>query len=109
MHFIRVNIHIIIFVHNLLSQYFALSHRSVQMRLYTLTKRQFVMVFAGFFICFGITLIIGIAGMSLFIFLYIMMLSFNMIFYTSMYRDQERGWYKISYENLTRGSNMQMK
>lgn len=35
---------------------------SVQMRLYTLTKRQFVMVFGGFFTCFIITFIIGLAG-----------------------------------------------
>nr|XP_002734424.1 PREDICTED: transmembrane protein 181-like [Saccoglossus kowalevskii] len=35
---------------------------SVQMRLYTLTKRQFVMVFVGFFLCFFITVLIGIAG-----------------------------------------------
>eukprot|EP00794_Sanderia_malayensis_P000509 gene509-1156_t len=34
----------------------------VQMRLYTLTKRQFVLVFAGFFTCFSITFIIGLAG-----------------------------------------------
>ncbi|XP_063404166.1 transmembrane protein 181-like isoform X1 [Mytilus trossulus] len=36
--------------------------RSVQMRLYALNKRQFVLVFVTFFICFGITLLIGIAG-----------------------------------------------
>ncbi|XP_053397085.1 transmembrane protein 181-like [Mercenaria mercenaria] len=36
--------------------------RSVQMRLYSLNKRQFVMVFFIFFICFGITVLIGIAG-----------------------------------------------
>eukprot|EP00112_Aurelia_sp_Birch-Aquarium-sp1_P026066 Seg900.9 transcript_id=Seg900.9/GoldUCD/mRNA.D3Y31 product="putative ribonuclease P protein subunit 3" protein_id=Seg900.9/GoldUCD/D3Y31 len=35
---------------------------SVQMRLYTLTKRQFVLVFAGFFACFFTTMIIGLAG-----------------------------------------------
>ncbi|XP_065057138.1 transmembrane protein 181-like [Rhopilema esculentum] len=35
---------------------------SVQMRLYTLTKRQFVLVFVGFFSCFVITFIIGLAG-----------------------------------------------
>ncbi|XP_063773714.1 transmembrane protein 181 isoform X2 [Pseudophryne corroboree] len=32
------------------------------MRLYTLSKRYFVLVFVGFFICFGLTLFIGIAG-----------------------------------------------
>jgi predicted PurR-regulated permease PerM len=36
--------------------------RSVQMRLYALHKRQFVGVFAVFFICLFITLLIGIAG-----------------------------------------------
>ncbi|XP_052243617.1 transmembrane protein 181-like isoform X5 [Dreissena polymorpha] len=36
--------------------------QSVQMRLYSLNKRQFVMVFVIFFICFGITVLIGIAG-----------------------------------------------
>ena len=36
------------------------------MRLYTLTKRQFVLVFVGFFSCFVITFIIGLAGMLIF-------------------------------------------
>ncbi|XP_052810740.1 transmembrane protein 181-like isoform X2 [Mya arenaria] len=35
---------------------------SVQMRLYSLNKRQFVMVFVTFLMCFGITVLIGIAG-----------------------------------------------
>ncbi|XP_030849942.1 transmembrane protein 181 isoform X2 [Strongylocentrotus purpuratus] len=35
---------------------------SVQMRLYTLSKRQFVLVFICFFMAFGISLLIGIAG-----------------------------------------------
>ncbi|XP_052089158.1 transmembrane protein 181-like [Mytilus californianus] len=35
---------------------------SVQMRLYALNKRQFVLVFVTFFICFGISLLIGVAG-----------------------------------------------
>lgn len=35
---------------------------TVQMRLYTLTKRQFVLVFVGFFVSFFLTVIIGIAG-----------------------------------------------
>ncbi|XP_048577785.1 transmembrane protein 181-like [Nematostella vectensis] len=35
---------------------------TIQMRLYTLTKRQFVMVFVAFFVAFFVTLIIGIAG-----------------------------------------------
>ncbi|XP_070568299.1 transmembrane protein 181-like isoform X4 [Ptychodera flava] len=37
-------------------------YRSVQMRLYTLTKRQFVVVFGAFFVCFFITVLIGVAG-----------------------------------------------
>uniref|UniRef100_A0A8D0G5Z5 TMEM181 GOLD domain-containing protein n=1 Tax=Sphenodon punctatus TaxID=8508 RepID=A0A8D0G5Z5_SPHPU len=32
------------------------------MRLYTLSKRHFVLVFVVFFICFGLTVFIGIAG-----------------------------------------------
>jgi hypothetical protein len=36
--------------------------RSVQMRLYALHKRQFVAVFAVFFICLFITILIGIIG-----------------------------------------------
>ncbi|KAJ8315170.1 hypothetical protein KUTeg_007320 [Tegillarca granosa] len=36
--------------------------RSVQMRLYALNKRQFVLVFVAFFICFGISILIGVAG-----------------------------------------------
>lgn len=39
-------------------------HRTVQMRLYTLTKRQFVLVFVSFFVAFFLTIIIGIAGVS---------------------------------------------
>ncbi|RMX54568.1 hypothetical protein pdam_00004582 [Pocillopora damicornis] len=35
---------------------------TVQMRLYTLTKRQFVLVFVSFFVAFFLTVIIGIAG-----------------------------------------------
>ncbi|XP_055955169.1 transmembrane protein 181 [Patella vulgata] len=35
---------------------------SVQMRLYSLNKRQFVLVFVTFFACFGICLLIGLAG-----------------------------------------------
>ncbi|XP_013408050.1 transmembrane protein 181 isoform X2 [Lingula anatina] len=37
---------------------------SVQMRLYTLNKRQFVLVFAAFFLCFLLTVFIGLAGPS---------------------------------------------
>ena len=37
--------------------------RTVQMRLYTLTKRHFVMVFVAFFVAFFSTLIIGLAGL----------------------------------------------
>ena len=32
------------------------------MRLYTLNKRQFVLVFVTFFVCFGISILIGLAG-----------------------------------------------
>lgn len=38
--------------------------RSVQMRLYSLHKRQFVGVFVVFFFCLILTLFIGIAGPS---------------------------------------------
>ncbi|XP_072035992.1 transmembrane protein 181-like isoform X2 [Amphiura filiformis] len=38
---------------------------SVQMRLYTLTKRQFVLVFICFFAAFVLTVLIGIAGPSI--------------------------------------------
>lgn len=46
------------------------------MRLYTLTKRQFVLVFAGFFACFFTTMIIGLAGLS-FAFSVVYDLAFN--------------------------------
>ena len=36
--------------------------RSVHMRLYSMHKREFVMVFMGFFACFGLGIIIGLAG-----------------------------------------------
>ncbi|KAL1123112.1 hypothetical protein AAG570_002200 [Ranatra chinensis] len=36
--------------------------RSVQMRLYSMHKREFVMVFLGFFTCFGLGIFIGLAG-----------------------------------------------
>ncbi|KAL2743533.1 transmembrane protein 181 [Vespula maculifrons] len=36
--------------------------RSVQMRLYSMHKREFVMVFVGFFACFGLSVFIGLAG-----------------------------------------------
>lgn len=39
--------------------------RSVQMRLYSLNKRRFVLVFIVFFACFGISFLVGIAGMYL--------------------------------------------
>ncbi len=32
------------------------------MRLYTLNKRQFVLVFVTFFLCFGLSILIGLAG-----------------------------------------------
>ncbi|CAH1799818.1 unnamed protein product, partial [Owenia fusiformis] len=35
---------------------------SVQMRLYALSKRQFVLVFVTFFVCFGVSILIGLAG-----------------------------------------------
>ena len=48
------------------SFYFSsLKFRSVQMRLYALHKRQFVAVFAIFFICLFITILIGFAGPSI--------------------------------------------
>ncbi|XP_077139396.1 transmembrane protein 181 isoform X1 [Ranitomeya variabilis] len=37
-------------------------YRLAPMRLYTLSKRYFVLVFVVFFLCFGLTLFIGIAG-----------------------------------------------
>ncbi|ENN81969.1 hypothetical protein YQE_01680, partial [Dendroctonus ponderosae] len=36
--------------------------RSVQMRLYSMNKREFVMIFILFFACFGLTVFIGLAG-----------------------------------------------
>ncbi|KAJ8977166.1 hypothetical protein NQ317_003106 [Molorchus minor] len=36
--------------------------RSVQMRLYTMHKREFVMVFIAFFACLGLAIFVGIAG-----------------------------------------------
>uniref|UniRef100_A0A6P7FJ98 Transmembrane protein 181-like n=1 Tax=Diabrotica virgifera virgifera TaxID=50390 RepID=A0A6P7FJ98_DIAVI len=36
--------------------------RSVQMRLYTMHKREFVMVFITFFTCFGLGIFVGLAG-----------------------------------------------
>lgn len=36
--------------------------RSVQMRLYTMHKREFVMVFLAFFACFGLGIFVGITG-----------------------------------------------
>ncbi|CAH2009468.1 unnamed protein product [Acanthoscelides obtectus] len=36
--------------------------RSVQMRLYTMHKREFVMVFVAFFACFGLGIFVGVAG-----------------------------------------------
>lgn len=38
---------------------------SVQMRLYTLTKRQFVLVFICFFAAFGVSILIGVTGPSI--------------------------------------------
>lgn len=38
--------------------------RLAPMRLYTLSKRHFVLVFVVFLICFGLTVFIGIAGMT---------------------------------------------
>ncbi|RMC12889.1 hypothetical protein DUI87_10414 [Hirundo rustica rustica] len=37
-------------------------YRLAPMRLYTLSKRHFVLVFVVFFICFGLTVFIGVAG-----------------------------------------------
>lgn len=36
--------------------------RSVPMRLYSMTKREFVMAILSFFICFGLSIFIGLAG-----------------------------------------------
>lgn len=36
--------------------------RSVHMRLYSMQKREFVMVFLGFLICFGLAIVIGLTG-----------------------------------------------
>ncbi|XP_038047391.1 transmembrane protein 181-like isoform X2 [Patiria miniata] len=41
------------------------SNRSVQMRLYTLTKRHFVLVFVAFFTAFTLSVLLGIAGPSI--------------------------------------------
>lgn len=43
-----------------------LFHRLAPMRLYTLSKRHFVLVFVVFFICFGLTVFVGIEGKSAF-------------------------------------------
>lgn len=40
----------------------ALLRRLAPMRLYTLSKRHFVLVFVVFFICFGLTVFVGIRG-----------------------------------------------
>uniref|UniRef100_A0A8C7R7N6 Transmembrane protein 181 n=1 Tax=Oncorhynchus mykiss TaxID=8022 RepID=A0A8C7R7N6_ONCMY len=40
-------------------------YRLAPMRLYTLSKRHFVLVFVVFLICFGLTVFIGIAGITL--------------------------------------------
>uniref|UniRef100_A0A8D0PTG5 Transmembrane protein 181 n=1 Tax=Sus scrofa TaxID=9823 RepID=A0A8D0PTG5_PIG len=37
-------------------------HRLAPMRLYTLSKRHFVLVFVVFFVCFGLTVFVGIRG-----------------------------------------------
>ncbi|KAK0059121.1 transmembrane protein 181 [Biomphalaria pfeifferi] len=44
------------------SYYHDRCERSVQMRLYSLNKRQFVLVFVTFFVCFLISVLVGIAG-----------------------------------------------
>lgn len=36
------------------------------MRLYTLSKRHFVLMFVVFFVCFGLTVFVGIEGKSVF-------------------------------------------
>ena len=36
--------------------------RLAPMRLYTLSKRHFVLVFVVFFVCFGLTVFVGIRG-----------------------------------------------
>lgn len=41
-----------------------LLRRLAPMRLYTLSKRHFVLVFVVFFLCFGLTVFVGIKGKS---------------------------------------------
>ncbi|XP_039260920.2 transmembrane protein 181-like isoform X2 [Styela clava] len=40
----------------------AKTQKTIQMRLYTLSKRQFVLVFVAFFTCFLLTVLVGLAG-----------------------------------------------
>lgn len=51
--------------------------RSVHMRLYSMNKREFVLVFMAFFACFALGIFIGLAGMSI--------LSFSTTNFTSKY------------------------
>ena len=39
-------------------------HRSVQMKLYTMHKREFVVIFMGFFVALGLVVFIGLVGKS---------------------------------------------
>lgn len=47
-----------------LSSLLASLRRLAPMRLYTLSKRHFVLVFVVFFLCFGLTVFVGIKGKS---------------------------------------------
>lgn len=44
-----------------------LLRRLAPMRLYTLSKRHFVLVFVVFFVCFGLTVFVGIRGKAQFL------------------------------------------
>ena len=61
----EVNIHLLVIYLDLNDMKFIIllvSLRSVQMRLYSMHKREFVMVFLAFFACFGLGVFIGLAG-----------------------------------------------
>ena len=61
----EVNTHLLVICLDLNDTKFIIllvSLRSVQMRLYSMHKREFVMVFLAFFACFGLGVFIGLAG-----------------------------------------------
>lgn len=61
------------------------SCRLAPMRLYTLSKRHFVLVFVVFFVCFGLTVFIGIAGKDA-VFKSFSMLYLNMLEFTDVFK-----------------------